>query len=78
LEQRVSCFAQISESHTDSFLKLYFEHAQPAGVGYSARQTARRALKLLLDYLFKFIEGSPLFVYSDSALSGLVQGLEAW
>jgi len=53
LEQRVSGCAQLSQSRIESFLKLYFAHAQPAGVGYSPRQTALRALKHLFDYLIQ-------------------------
>jgi site-specific recombinase XerD len=53
LEQRVSRCAQLSESHIESFLKLYFAHTQPAGAGYSPIQTARRALKHLFEYLIQ-------------------------
>lgn len=53
LEQRISRCAQLSGSHVDAFLTLYFAHAQPAGAGYSPRQNTQRALKLLLDYLIQ-------------------------
>src|SRR6266436_1950682 len=52
LEQRVASVAELSESHIDSFLKLYFKHA-PAGAGYSPRQTAHRAVRHLFDYLIQ-------------------------
>jgi integrase/recombinase XerD len=53
IEQHVAGCAQLSESHIDSFLKLYFAHVQPGREGYCPRQTALRALKHLFEYLIQ-------------------------
>jgi integrase/recombinase XerD len=53
LDQRVSSLEKLSGTTVDAFLARYFEHAQPATVGYSARREARRALKHLFDYLIQ-------------------------
>lgn len=53
LDKRVQALTKLSGATIEEFLERYFEHAHPATVGYSPRQTARRALKLLLDYLIQ-------------------------
>ena len=53
MEQQVSDCSRLSESHIDSFLKLYFAHVQPGKEGYCPRQTALRALRHLFEYLIQ-------------------------
>src|SRR5688500_10533380 len=53
LDERVTSLERLSGKNIDAFLERYFEHAQPATVGYSARRDANRALKMLFDYLIQ-------------------------
>jgi site-specific recombinase XerD len=53
LEQRIGRCAQLRQSHVDSFLKVYFAHAQPKGESDTPRENAQGALKRLLEYLIQ-------------------------
>ena len=53
LDQRVTDCSKLSQSHIDSFLRLYFAHVQPDKEGYCPRQTTLRALKHLFEFLIQ-------------------------
>jgi len=53
LTQRVARCDQLGQSHIEAFLSAYFAHLPKMAEGYAPRQTARRAIQHLFDYLIQ-------------------------